>query len=536
MNYFPARYIAAKYIAAVISGFALTLSFPDANLSFLAFFALVPWLMSLRAMTSKQSFYSGFILGLFHFLTLIYWIVPTLNEYGGLSPVFAVSTLILLCFYLSLYPAIFALLLNKMDADSFSAPMAAACLWAGLEYIRTYAFTGFSWGALGYSQYENLLLIQIADFSGVYGVSFLIVLVNYLLADLSVSFKKGRHKKHVFPIIYTVILFAGAIFYGDHKINSLNSQIKTAEKIIIMVVQGNIKQDLKWSDQYKMKTLEKYIRLSRDEIEKAEPLKKPDLVIWPETALPFYYGFDKKLSDKVDECVRQLQTNFLIGSPAFKTDENQTKFYNRAYMLNWFSIITGIYDKNHLVPFGEYVPCGKYLTFLGKLTAQAGDFSSGDNTFKPLKFNDHDLKVTRNLKVTRKTGVLICFEVLFPSIASGFVKNGADILTTITNDAWFGRTSAPSQHFSIAVFRAVENRRTIARAANTGISGFIDPKGKILETTQLFTDSAVTRAVPVLDQISFYTKYGDVFAIASIVAICMAFMVKGIRKKFWKIV
>ena len=130
--------------------------------------------------------------------------------------------------------------------------------------------------------------------------------------------------------------------------------------------------------------------------------------------------------------------------------------------------------------------------------------------------------------------MLICFEVLFPSIASRFVKNGADILTTITNDAWFGHTSAALQHFSIAVFRAVENRRTIARAANTGISGFIDPKGKILETTQLFTDRAVTRQVPVLDQISFYTKYGDVFAIGSLVAICMVFMVKGFRKKFWK--
>ena len=534
LKYIPAKYFSAKYIPALISGLALTLSFPKANLSYLVFFAMVPWFMSMGSMTSKESFYSGFIAGLFHFLTLIYWIVPTLNVYGELHPVLAVSTLILLCLYLSLYPAIFAFLLKQMDANFWVAPIAAACVWTGLEYIRTYAFTGFSWGALGYSQYENLLLIQIADFSGVYGVSFLIVLINYLLATLGLSLKKGLQKNQVFHIMYTAILFAGAIFYGDQKINTLNSQIEKAKKPILTIVQGNIKQDLKWSEEFKTRTLEKYIHLTHEEFKKAGSPEKPDLVIWPETALPFYYGYDKNLSNQVDQCVRALKTNFLIGSPAFKTDKNKTKFYNRAYMFNRFSIITGTYDKTHLVPFGEYVPFGDYLTFLGKLTAQAGDFSTGDKTFNPLEFNVHNLKVTRNLKVTSKTGVLICFEILFPSIASRFVKNGADILTTITNDAWFGHTSAASQHFSIAVFRAVETRRTIARAANTGISGFIDPKGKILETTALFTDRAVTRQVPALNQISFYTKYGDVFAICSIVAICMVFMVKGFRKKFWK--
>jgi len=480
------------------------------------------------SMTKKESFYSGLIAGLAHFLTLIYWIVPTLYEYGGLHPILAVSTLVLLCGYLSVYLAGFAVLLKKMDTPYWATPIAAAGLWTGLEYIRTYAFTGFSWGALGYSQYENLLLIQIADFSGVYGVSFLIVFINYSVA--AVLLNKGVNKKNCFPILSAAILLASVMFYGDQQLKRLDSQIETAKKTIIMVVQGNIKQDLKWSDQFKRQTLEKYIRLSKEAFNRAESSKKPDLVIWPETALPFYYGVDKGLSNQVDQCVLALKTNFLIGSPAFKTEENQTKFYNRAYLLNRFSIVRGTYDKNHLVPFGEYVPFGKYLTFLGKLTAQAGDFSFGDKLFEPLKFS------AQGLKATGKTGVLICFEILFPSIASRFVVNGADILTAITNDAWFGRTSAAAQHFSIAVFRAVETRRTLARAANTGISGFIDPRGKILETTQLFTDRAVIRQVPVLDQISFYTRYGDVFAIGSLVAICMVFMVKGTRKKFWKTV
>jgi apolipoprotein N-acyltransferase len=508
------------YFPALASGLLLTLSFPKPDLSYLAFFALVPWLASIQSMTKKEAFYSGFTLGVFHFFTLIYWIVPTVHVYGGLHPILAVSTLTLLCVYLALYPAIFAFLSKNIAPASFSAPILASCLWTGLEYIRTYAFTGFSWGGLGYSQYSNLLLIQIADFSGVYGVSFLIFLVNYLLSVIRVPVKNRLHKRHFIAVLYTVILVSGTLFYGHYRIETVNSQIKTAKKMTISLVQGNIKQNLKWSADFKTRTVEKYIHLS-DAVTK----RTPDLVIWPETALPFYYGHDRPLSKKVDQCVRSSQTNFLIGSPAVKSEGKEIKFYNRAYMLNRFSIVTGTYDKHHLVPFGEYVPLGDYLTFLGKITAQAGNFSTGDNSFTPLEFNDH------TLKVTHKTGVLICFEILFPSIASKFVKNGADILTSITNDAWFGDTSAAQQHFSIAVFRAVESRRTVARAANTGISGFIDPKGEILETTALFTDQTLTRQVPALNRISFYTQYGDIFAISSIVAICLAFMLKGIRKK-----
>ncbi|CCK82160.1 apolipoprotein N-acyltransferase [Desulfobacula toluolica] len=508
------------YFPALASGLLLTLSFPKTNLSYLAFFALIPWLVSIRSMTKKEAFYSGFTLGVFHFFTLIYWIIPTVHVYGGLHPILAVSTLALLCVYLALYPAVYAFLSKHTDPASFFAPLLAASLWTGLEYVRTYAFTGFSWGTLGYSQYSNLLLIQIADFSGVYGVSFCIFLVNCLLSVVWICVKERQHNRYVIPVVYTIILLSGVLVYGHHKIVEITSQIKTAKKTTITLVQGNIKQDLKWNDAFKTKTVEKYISLSDTAAKKS-----PDLVIWPETALPFYYGYDSLLSNKVDQCIRSSQTNFLIGSPAVTSEEKKIKFYNRAYMLNRFSIVTGTYDKTHLVPFGEYVPLGDYLMFLGKITAQAGNFSTGDKLFKPLAFNNH------TLKVTHKTGVLICFEILFPSIASKFVKNGADILTTITNDAWFGNTSAAQQHFSIAVFRAVESRRAVARAANTGISGFIDPTGKILETTALFVDQTLTRKIPALNQISFYTRYGDIFAITSIVAICLAFVLKGVRKK-----
>lgn len=501
-----------KYYPALISGLFLTLSFPNTNIAWLAFFALIPLLVSIQSMTPQESFYAGFITGISFFLTLIYWIVPTIHVYGGLHLILAFGVLTLLCLYLALYPAIFAFTLKKLRYGLYT-PLLAACIWTGLEYIRTYAFTGFSWGTLGYSQYENLALIQIADFTGVYGVSFLIILVNSSLAVLCINFKKNKIAgQYIIPVIYTTVLVTGAYIYGSQKINNIDSQIKKAKKTTISIIQGNIKQNLKWSDEFKIHTIEKYIQLSKSQIK-----KNPDLVIWPETALPFYYGLDQVLSNHVAKCIKSSKTNFLIGSPAFKLDKEDTRFYNRAYMFDEFADITRTYDKSHLVPFGEYVPFGDYLTFLGKITAQAGNFSAGDQAFLPLEFNNH------NLKVTRRTGVLICFEILFPSISSKFVKNGADILTTITNDAWFGQSSAAMQHFSIAVFRAVENRRTLARAANTGVSGFIDPKGKIIKTTSLFKDTAVTRQVPILNSLSFYTTHGDVFAIGSIL-VTLAFL------------
>ena len=430
-------------------------------------------------------------------------------------PAFGVFAL--LCLYLALYPAVFVFTLKKLGYGPYM-PLLAALLWTGLEYIRTYAFTGFSWGALGYSQFKNLNLIQVADFTGIYGVSFMIVLVNSSIAFFWIKKKTKPKNQYLIPLFYTVILVAAAYIYGGYKINVIDSQIKEAEKTTITIIQGNIRQSLKWSNEFKIQTIEKYIKLSKSQAD-----KHPDLVIWPETALPFYYGVDRMLSNQVNQCVNFLETYFLIGSPAFEMDGGNTKFYNRSYMFDRSANIQGVWDKHHLVPFGEYVPLGRYLNFLGKITAQAGNFSPGRQPLIPLDFHDKnkkdtdDLETTANTESTRKTGLLICFEILFPSISSKFVKNGADMLTTITNDAWFGYSSAAMQHFSIAVFRAVENRRTLARAANTGISGFIDPKGKIIETTSLFTDAAVTRHVPVLTRLSFYTKHGDLFATGSII-------------------
>ena len=503
------------YFPALVSGLLLTLCFPDVNLYYLGFVALAPLIISLDSMTVRQAFAAGFAAGFVHFSTLLYWIVPTLCTYGGLHLILSVSALTLLCLYLSLYPALFAFALKKLAPPPVLFPLAGAAIWTGLEWIRTHLFTGFPWGVLGYSQHSNHLFIQMADITGVLGISFILVLCGTLTAMVWRQITAGRNSRlpgtPVFICLgYSLIFLAGAYAYGMHQTGAVAKEMALAPQIRIAIVQGNIRQDLKWSMAFRQATIEKYGSLSL-----AAVRSKPDLIIWPETALPFYYGHDPALSSQVDQYVRQAKTYFLVGSPAVDTTRDPIRYFNRVFLLNPLSIPKGFYDKTHLVPFGEYVPFQDLLFFIEKLTAEAGNFSRGDPAFIPLAFKDH------------QTGVLICFEILFPDIARQFVKNRADLLTTVTNDAWFGHTSAAAQHFSIAVLRAVENRRSVARAANTGISGFIDPAGRVFQTTALFTDAVIVHSLPALTRVSFYTRHGDILAVICVIALGMGFVVKS---------
>ncbi len=497
------------FFPALTSGFLLSLSFPSAQCSWLAWTALVPLLVSIKDARPHNAFKAGLTMGMAHFFSLIYWILPTLRTYGNLPVLLAFPVLFLLVFYLALYPAMFCLILSwKSRKKKFAPfmPVGAAFLWVGLEFIRARLFTGFPWGLTGYSQYMHTTLIQMADVTGVYGLSFVIVLVN---ATLAMTWHQIRTKNHspenkglqkalviTWPILVILIL-GGMIAYGNARISSIKKSMALAPQRTISVIQGNISQADKWDEAYKKETIHMYCRLSL----MAAETHTPDLIIWPETALPFYYTWEKDMSDGVDACVRKTKAWCIIGSPAFSLHgEDDFQFFNRAYMLTPQAEISSVYDKIHLVPFGEYVPLGKYLTFLDKLTSQAGDFSPGTANAPPLAFKGN------------QAGILICFEIIFPELASAVVKNGADLLVTMTNDAWFGHTSAPLQHFSMAVFRAVENRRSVARAANTGISGFIDPGGHIAGATSLFETTTLTRQVACLTSISFYTRHGDVFA------------------------
>lgn len=497
----------SNIILSISSGFLLTCSFPKIGLDWLVWFALVPLLISLKNSSLTNSFRLGFFAGLAHYITLLYWLSHTMQTYGHLPVYLCISVLFLLASYLSLYFAFFSIIVKKLCAKPANCLFVIPCLWVSLEYIRNYLFSGFPWGLLGYSQFNRLHLIQISDIFGIYGVSFLIALANatiflILLYITKSKWKEVRVNKRLAggSISVFVLIICIVFIYGKWRIESIDNLISASKSLKITLVQGNIEQSIKWDPAFQTATTEKYVNLSL-----SAKKEKSDLVVWPETATPFYFLYDRPLSKKVQEGIHDTNTNFLIGSPSFVRRENTIEYYNSAYLISPDGRVCGKYNKAHLVPFGEYVPFKKWLPFIGKMVEAVGDFSTGQKG-KIIKWNNYNL------------GLLICYEIIFPELSRTMAKNDAALLVNITNDAWYGRTSAPYQHFSMAIFRAIENRRSLIRAANTGISGFIDPVGRIIASTPLFQEKVITRSVPIIYKTSIYSDSGDLFAIACLVA------------------
>ena len=488
---------------AAVSGLLLAAAFPTINFHFLAWVALVPLLIALNGQTVKLGFWLGGIAGLFYFTGTVHWVTNSVHFYGNVPLVPASLITLLLCVYLALYPALFAaaaVSLKKNHPALFF--IAAPALWTALELARTYVFSGFPWSLLGYSQYSVLPVVQIADITGVYGVSFLLVLVNAAVAEFIVN------RKNYPAILTAVLLLALVLGYGFMKLRATEG----AEGITISVIQGNIEQDKKWDPAYQAETIAVYKRLTREAL-----VKHPDLVIWPETATPFYFtggsGNDKPLTADLIAFVQQNKVPLLFGSPTYEIRPNRRIVgRNSAFLLSDNGRIDATYHKIHLVPFGEYVPLKKILFFVEKMVQAVGDFQGGDE-YTVMTISHGSAGEQRETKLS----TVICYEIIFPDLVRRFVNSGATVMTTVTNDAWFGRTAAPLQHFSMAVLRAVENRVPVARAANTGISGFIDSRGRILETSGIFTEAELTRKLVPGTEKTFYTRYGDLFSYACVI-------------------
>jgi apolipoprotein N-acyltransferase len=482
-------------LLAALSGIMLTASFPPGKLSFLAWFALVPLLKSLDNKSPSPAFRLGLITGVAHYLSLLYWIVVVLGHYGNLNIVVSFLILILLCLYLSLYPAIFSSLTTYLQGSRLDLIIMAG-FWVGLEYIRSKLLTGFPWCFLGHTQYEHLYVIQIADICGVYGLSFLIVLSNGIICWLLFMSHERRSSLLKWQIFIAALMAGSTFLYAHYSLSEERSVKKSGQSIKVLIVQGNIDQSVKWDPAYQEKTMESYIRLTRTARD-----FRPGLIVWPETALPFFFQDNVEFSPRVLSLAMESCAPLVFGSPAYKRTSGITRYYNRAYLLTPDDQPIKYYDKVHLVPFGEYVPLGKVLAFVNRLVPAAGDFDVGDKV-APLKHEG------------LSAGILICFEVIFPELARAHARKGANILVNLTNDAWFGMTSAPYQHLSMAVFRSVENRLPTIRAANTGFSAFISPQGEILAQSDLFTEAVLKAPVDISEStLSFYTRYGDLFPI-----------------------
>ncbi len=488
-------------VLSIISGLLLVAAFPTFDLHFLAWMSLVPLFIGLKDQSVKTGFLLGGITGVVFFCGTVNWVTNSVHFYGGIPLVPASLITLLLCAYLALYPAVFGAAVAHLRRSRPSLVIISfPALWTALELARTYIFTGFPWALLGYSQYSILPVIQIADVTGVYGVSFLIVFVNIVLAEFITD-----RKKYI-PVIVAAIAVSVTLGYGFMRLNEQEG----AGKLKVSVVQGNIEQDKKWDPAYQAEVTSTYARLTREALK-----QKPDIVIWPETATPFYFGGSEeygRMTEDLKKFVKTNKTPLLTGSPTYELKPRRMVILrNSASLLSGDGSVAAVYHKLHLVPFGEYVPLKSVLFFVEKMVQAIGDFQPG-NDYTVMKVSAGG----REKEVALST--VICYEIIFPDLVRGFVDRGAGVMTTITNDAWFRRTAAPYQHFAMAVFRAVENRVPVARAANTGVSGFIDAKGRILETSRIFTETYLTRTITPGNTKTFYTRYGDIFAYACLIA------------------
>ncbi len=502
-------------LLALLSGVMLTASFPPCNLSFLAWVSLVPLLKGVDGQSYGKAFKLGFIAGIIHFVSLIYWIVVVLGHYGGLNLFTSISILILLCLYLSLYPALFSLMAASIKDSRFYLLWLASG-WTTLEYVRAKILTGFPWCLLGYSQFEWLGLIQIADLCGVYGLSFLIALINGLIYQLLFRHRQKRAYSKLLETFAVLLLLGITIAYGQYRLSGQHGAKDSRQCFNTAIVQGNIDQWIKWDPPYQAKIMATYQRLTRNTRD-----FNPKLIVWPETSVPFYYQSGTPLSEMVISIADESGASLIFGSPAYRKTPDEIKYYNRAYLYSSKNHSLQYYDKVHLVPFGEYVPLKNFLTFVNRLVPAAGDFEAGDRIV-PLNYEGLSI------------GILICFEAVFPELARTHAMKGANLLVNITNDAWFGLTSAPYQHLSMAVFRTIENGIPMLRAANTGFSAIIDSRGRIIKQGGLFKEEVLKAGIDLSGiDLTFYSRFGYLFT----PLILILFLIKTlmIAARYWTI-
>ncbi len=494
---------------SVLSGLLLTCSFPKIGADWVAWFSLVPMLFALQSLPVRNAFYMGLITGVVHYLTLLYWLIPMMETYGNIPLWLGSGLIFLLALYLGSYFAVFSAILKKFCAQPLSIFFLIPVLIVSFEYLRTFLFSGFPWELLGYSQYNRLPLIQISDITGVYGVSFIVALVNGALFIVLLNLTRGRwqdsfvsNKAAAGSAALTALMLAAVILYGNQRIKTIDELQSVSPAAKISVIQGNIDQSKKWESAYQQATVDKYIRLSL-----STASESPELIVWPETATPFYFlsRYHLNLTRQIQEGVKRSGVCFLVGSPSYERKGHEINYFNSAYLLNPEGDSTGKYSKVHLVPYGEYIPLKKWFPFLGKLVAQVGDFKSGKKG-STLKWGEN------------RIGIQICFEVIFPDLARAMAKNQAALFVNLTNDSWFGTSSGPYQHFSMTIFRSVENKRALVRSANTGISGFIDPCGRILSKTSLSREASLTQTVPLMKIETMYMIIGDLFALICLVS------------------
>ena len=455
-----------------------------------------------------RAFLLGLVTGIVSFVGTIYWTATVVATFGQLATPVAIFAMLLLAAYLALYPAFAALITSHLIKRAgamalFFAPAA----FVAMEFLRGYLFGGFPWVPLGNSQVTVLPVAQLASVVGVYGLSELVVFVNAGIAYGMLA--TGRRR--ITAITAVVVVLVAVAGWGIRRI-AAGSLTREGTPIRVELVQGNIAQEIKWRPAQARAIFTTYVAMTRDVVRRGA-----QFVIWPESSTPFTFESDSVGEAEMRALAREVGVPILFGSDQTSFDR---RYYNAAFQLAPDGTTSAVYRKIHLVPFGEFVPMAEWLIALPPLVQTLAGFAP---------FSPGDSMVVLPVGMHRAS-TAICYEVVYPSLVRNAVLGGSELLTTITNDAWYGHSSAPHQHFAMASMRAIEHGRYLARAANTGISGVVDPYGRVVAQSAIFEQAGLVTEARFLTGRTVYTAIGDIVAYLAMAIVLLAlFFVRGVR-------
>jgi apolipoprotein N-acyltransferase len=488
-----------RIVLALLSGALFAFAFPDYHQAWLAFLALSPLVVAcVRARHGREAFLLGWLSQTFAWLLMVPWVVRVMTHYGGLSRGIGVLLLIGMALILGSYGAVFGLIVRRLNLGQPFLPwLLVPAAWGALEYARTFLLSGYPWNLLATSIVDERTLIQIDRFAGPYLVAAMLVLYSAALAWLITQRTPPIAKVMVLGMLGILLL----VWWGTGLVASrLVLRPNTEDVVTAALLQPNIEQQVRWDSANVTPIFQRMLDMTAE-----AKSRGAQIVIWPESTVPLSYSETPFFRDTIEHLSQELDIDIILGSVA-TAPEDQTKIWNAAFLASEGKTV-GHYDKVRLVPFGEYVPLRRVLFFAEKMVRAVGEFQFGTNVTP--------------LAGKLRYGMAICYEIVFPQIARTQIRNGATVLVTITNDAWF-EGSAPTQHLWQARLRAVEGDRYVLRAATTGISALIDPSGQIISSLPMSAQGIIYAKFQPRSTITPYVKYGDWFAWVAIVVVLIA--------------
>lgn len=482
---------------AAVTGLGLSLAYPPHNIWWITPLGQGCLFLLAYTLEPKKAFIAAWVFALACAVGMMWWLTIVMTRYGGMPSALAWATVFFCMAIMALYATIATGLIAYLRVKGITPLFSAPLLWTASEWLRGVLFTGFPWVPMPTGLVSRPELIQTAEWWGVNGLSFILALAAVLLAKAALPLLRrqapGRNEAVALACVFAI--FAAGWLWGDARMVQVRNQTQAAPKLTVTVVQGDVRIEELWKRAMRYKIVERQADLSAEAAAKAT--SRPWLIVWPESAVPYYFSYDKTGDAIIKQTAQSLQAYLMVASLGAVPQDGKLATSNRSWLIDPQGVIIGRYDKAHLVPFGEYVPL-RSLLFWVRAIAQIGDDQYPGQP-----------GVTVDVEGT-KIGPLICYESIFAYLARAQRQNGARLLVNQTNDAWYGMSGASSQHMSHLVFRCIETRLACARAAITGISGFIMPDGEMSKTIGLQQRGTLTMRLPLMDTETFYVRHGEI--------------------------